>query len=184
VGCDPLAASNWQSLAQTRIWEQDPDGVIEVARRGLAIVDSDNLVARLAKGLILKGQNDKAQAELDTRIKSAGSVESQLVGIAASLGHREQAEALFGEYRGSHYENRFNTLAMYAWIGDRENANRLAAAFDQHPFGHIALSVSVLLCECGEPWDLSATPVFAEKIAESGLHWPPPSPLTFPFKDW
>jgi hypothetical protein len=184
VVCDPLAATNWQSLAQTHIWGQDPDGVIEVTRRGLAIVDSDDLVAKLAKGWILKGQNEKAQAELDTRIKSADSVESQLVGVAAALGHREQAEDLFEEYRGSPYGNGFSTLAMYAWTGDRENANRLAADFDQHPFGHIALSISVLHCECGSPWDLSSTPVFAAKIAESGLHWPPPSPMTFPFKDW
>jgi hypothetical protein len=184
VVCDPLAASNWQALARTRIWEHDPDGVIEVTRRGLAVVDSDTLVVELAKGLMLKSQNKEAQAELDTRIKSVESFESQLAGIAAALGHREQAEALFEEYRGSQHENRWNTLAMYAWTGDHENANRLAADFDQHPFGHIALSISVLVCECGEPWDLSATPVFAAKIAESGLHWPPPSPLTFPFKDW
>jgi hypothetical protein len=91
---------------------------------------------------------------------------------------------LFEEYRGSQYEQGFDTLAIYAWIGDRENANRLAADFDQHPFGHIVLSVSILHCECGAPWDLSATPIFAAKIAESGLPWPPPSPLTFPFKDW
>jgi len=184
VVCDPLTVSNWQALASTLLWEQDPDGVIEVTRRGLAVVDDDDLVARLAKGLILKGQNEKAQAELDTRIKSVGSEESQLVGIAAALGHREQAEILFAEYRDSQDENRFNTLAMYAWTGDRENANRLAAEFDQHPFGYIVLSIAVLNCECGAPWDLSVTPVFAAKIAESGLHWPPPSPMTFPFKDW
>ena len=184
VVCDPLSATAWQALARTQIWRQDPDSVIEVTRRALAIVDEDDLVAKLAKGLILKGQNEKAQAELDTRIKSTDSVEPQLVEVAAALDHREQAEDLFAEYRGTHYENRFSTLAMYAWTGDRENANRLAADFDQHPFGHIALAIAVMNCECGSPWDLSATPVFAAKIAESGLHWPPPSPMTFPLKDW
>jgi TolB-like protein len=54
--CDPLTATNWQALAQTQTWKRDPDGVIEAARRGLAVVDSDSLVAKLAKGLILKGQ--------------------------------------------------------------------------------------------------------------------------------
>ena len=184
VVCDPLSVTNWQSLAQTRIWEQNPDGLIEVTRRGLAIVDSDSLVARLAKGLMLKGQNEEAQVALDTRIKSVDSAKSQLVGIAAALGHREQAQALFEEYRGSQYESLIDTLTMYAWTGDRENANRLAAEFDRHPFGHLALSISVLHCECGAPWNLSSTPVFAAKIAESGLHWPPSSPLTFPLKDW
>jgi TolB-like protein len=184
VACDPLAASSWQTLVRTRLWEGDPDGVIDITRRGLAVVDSDILVVELAKGMILKGQKAEAQAELDTHIKSVANVESQLVGIAATLGQREQAEALLAEYRGSKGENPWNTLAMYAWTGDREKANHLAAELDKRPFGHIALSVSVLVCECGAPWDLAATPVFAAKIAESGLHWPPPSPMTYPLKDW
>lgn len=184
VVCDPLTPTNWQLLARTQIWEQDADGVIEATRRGLAVVDSDSLVAQQALGLILKGESERAQAELDTRIKSVHDSRVNLVKIAAALGQREKAEALFDEYRGSGDESKFNTLSMYAWTGDRESANRLAAELDQHPFGHIALSVSVLHCACGEPWDLSVTPVFAAKIAESGLNWPPLSPFTFPFKDW
>jgi adenylate cyclase len=184
VACDPLVASNWETLVRTRIWEHDPDGVIEVTRRGLAVVDSDILVADLAKGMIMKGQNEEARAELDTRIKSVEDAEHVMVQIAAALGDREQAETLFDDYLGSQREQPFNTLAMYAWTGDRENANRLAAEFDQQPFGHIALSISVLVCECGAPWDLTVTPVFAAKMAESGLNWPPPSPMTYPFKDW
>jgi TolB-like protein len=184
VVCDPLTVSNWQKLARTHLWEQDADGMIEATRRGLAVVDSDSLIAQLALGLVLKGQYDQALNELDTRIKSPENLKANLVMITAALGQREKAEALFEEYRGSEGESKFNTLAMYAWTGDRENANRLAADLDQHPFGHIALSIAVLHCACGEPWDLSVTPVFAEKIAESGLSWPPLSPLDFPFKDW
>ena len=184
VVCDPLTVSNWAKLARARVWGNDPDGVLEVTRRGLAVVDSDTLVAQQAVGLILKGQNEQAQIELDTRIKSADNSKTYLVLIAAALGQREKAEALLKEYRESPDESKFNTLAMYAWTGDRENANRLAASLDQHPFGYIALSIAVLHCNCGEPWNLSATPVFAAKIAESGLSWPPSSPLTFPFKDW
>jgi len=35
VECDPLAASNWQTLARTQIWQRDPDGVIEAMHRVL-----------------------------------------------------------------------------------------------------------------------------------------------------
>ena len=107
VVCDPLAASNWQTLARTQIWKPDPDGVIEVTRRGLAVVDSDTLVAELAKGLILKGQNEEAQAELDTRIKSVEDAESLLVAIAAALGDREQAATLFEDIVVHNDENRW-----------------------------------------------------------------------------
>ena len=184
VECDPLTTTNWQKLARARLWEQDPDGVIEVTRRALASLDSDSLIALLALGLIQKGDNEQAQIEIDTRIKSAENAKVQLIAIAAALGQREKAEVLFEEYRGSRGQNKFNTLAMYAQTGDRANANRLAADLDRHPFGHIALSIAVLHCACGTPWDLSETPVFAAKIAESGLNWPPLSPLTFPFKNW
>ena len=184
VECDPLTISNWRELGRARLWEQDPDSVIDITRRALASLDSDSLVAQLALGLIQKGENEQAQTEIDTRIKSAENAKVQLIMIAAAQGQREKAEVLFEEYRGSRSENKFYTLAMYAWTGDRANVNLLAAYLDRHPFGHIALSIAVLHCGCGTPWDLSETPVFATKIAESGLNWPPLSPLTFPFKNW
>ena len=144
VACDPLTPTNWQQLARMQLWAQDADGVIEATRRGLAVLDSDGLVVQQALGWILKGENERAQAELDTRIKSVAGSRSNLVMVAAVLGQREKAEALFDEYRGSEDESKFNTLAMYAWTGDRENANRLAAHLDQYPFGHVALSITVL----------------------------------------
>lgn len=184
VACEPLDGSSWRALARSRIWDNDPDGVIDVSLRGLEAVDSDSLVAELAKGMLLKGQDEEAQIELDTRIKSIRDSRSVMTEIAAMRGDRESTEALMMEYQRSGEKRGFTTLAMYAWAGDRAAANRLAAEFDQHPFGHIALSIAVLVCECRAPWDLSSTPVFAEKIAESGLSWPPLSPITFPFKDW
>jgi len=183
VACDPLVAANWLSLVRTRTWESDPDGMIGTAREGLEIVDSDFLVADLAKGMLLKGQDEEAQAELDSRIKSVRDARLVLTQIAALRGDRPQAEVLLEQYRESEDAQGFNMLAMYAWIGDRDAANRLAAKFDQHPFGHISLSIAVLHCECGVPWDLEFTPVFAGKIEESGLRWPPPSPFSYPFKD-
>jgi hypothetical protein len=163
---------------------QDPDGIIDSAREGLDVVNSDFLVAELARGMLLKGQDEEAQVELDTRIKSVRDTRYALTKIAAMRGDRAGAEALLAQYRESEAEQGFNTLAMYASMGDREAANRLAAEFDQHPIGHILLSIAVLHCECGAPWDLSSTPVFAEKISESGLSWPPLTPIVFPFKYW
>ena len=184
VACDPLTVSNWQQLATARLWQQDIEGVIEVSRRSLSVVDSDTLLTGLAQGLILDGQNEQAQAVIDTRIKSAEQIPVNLMKIAAAMGQREKASALLQQYRDSEAESRFNTLAMYAWLGDRESANQLAAELDQHPFGHIALSIAILHCTCGEPWDMAVTPIFAAKFAESGLNWPPLSPMNFPLKDW
>ena len=71
--------------------------------------------------------DEQAQIERDTRIKSADGTKTYLVMTAATLGQSEKAEALFEEYRGSPDESKFNTLSMYAWTGDRENAKRKGA---------------------------------------------------------
>ena len=184
IACDPLTVSNWQQLILARLWQKDAQGMIEFSRRGLDVVDSDTLVSLLAIGLMLDGQVEQAQTVIDTRIKSTEQSLFSLTRVAAALGQREKAEALFTDYRGSDAGNKFNALAIYAWLGDRENANRLAAELDQHPFGHISLSVSILHCTCGEIWDMAVTPNFAAKFAESGLNWPPLSPINFPFKGW
>lgn len=184
VACDPLTVSNWQHQARARMWAGDPDGVIEITRRGLESIDNDSLVAQLALGLVLKGESQQAQYEMDTRIKSSENVRVHLIMVAAALGQHSKAEALIDTYVGSADESRFNTLAMYAWMGNLEAANQLAAELDQHPFGHIALAITILHCACGEPWSMASTPNFAAKVAESGLKWPPLSPLAFPLKDW
>ncbi|HET6592112.1 MAG TPA: hypothetical protein VFG48_04300 [Xanthomonadales bacterium] len=39
-------------------------------------------------------------------------------------------------------------------------------------------------CLCGAPFDLDATPGFAELPVDSPLCWPPRKPLDFPQKEW
>ncbi len=67
-----------------------------------------------------------------------------------------------------------------ALSGDRTEANRQAAALDARPAGGLLLAVLVSECQCGAPFDLDATPNFKTKLAESGLHWPPPQTIKYP----
>jgi hypothetical protein len=55
---------------------------------------------------------------------------------------------------------------------------------DGHPYGPGSMSTTIFWCACGMPWDLESTPIFAKKVKESGLPWPPVSPIKFPLKDW
>jgi hypothetical protein len=64
--------------------------------------------------------------------------------------------------------------------GDRAEANRRAAAIDAQPAGPFALSVLTADSLQGAPFDLEATPNFKARLAESGLSWPPVSPIAFP----
>jgi TolB-like protein len=67
-----------------------------------------------------------------------------------------------------------------ALFGDRDEVNRMAAAFDARPAGGLLLALLISDCACGAPFDLDATPNFKARLAESGLPWPPTPVLSFP----
>ena len=48
------------------------------------------------------------------------------------------------------------------------------------PPAALLLAVLATECQCGAPFDLDATPNFKARLAESGLHWPPPQTITYP----
>jgi hypothetical protein len=104
--------------------------------------------------------------------------------IAAAQGNRITVDGLLDQYEQSPRPEDFNWVLFYAWSGDRDKANQTAARIDGHAFGSPSLTTILLWCLCGAPWDLSATPHFAADIEESGLPWPPLSPIKFPLKDW
>jgi adenylate cyclase len=75
-------------------------------------------------------------------------------------------------------------LAAAATTGDRTLVNRLASEADARPAGPFLLLFSALVCGCGAPFDLEATPNLQARLTESGLPWPPPTLVDFPLKDW
>jgi hypothetical protein len=76
------------------------------------------------------------------------------------------------------------SLVLNAQQGNRNEANRLAEAIDQRPFGYATLMQAIYYCTCGAPFDLEAVPEFASLLSASGLQWPPARPIEFPLKDW
>jgi hypothetical protein len=46
------------------------------------------------------------------------------------------------------------------------------------------LSLTVLTCFCGAPFDLEATPNYKARIEEADFPWPPPKPIDYPAKTW
>ena len=75
-------------------------------------------------------------------------------------------------------------IAALALVGDREAANALAARIDASPLGAATLGRAADACTCGAPFDITATPRFAQRVAEAGFPWPPKSPVDWPLKDW
>ena len=44
--------------------------------------------------------------------------------------------------------------------------------------------MSIYWCACGAPFDLEATPNFAQIWNDADFPWPLESPINFPLKDW
>jgi hypothetical protein len=82
------------------------------------------------------------------------------------------------------FEKLFIALPAYAWVGQRDDANRVAARYDAHPWGPWHLWQAAHWCGCGSPWDLEATPNFARMLEVNEVPWPPVSESQYPLKDW
>ena len=84
-------------------------------------------------------------------------------------------------------ESSLNDMALLiaeAVLGNREAANAYASKMDARFAGPFILTETVKDCYCGAPFDLDATPNFKKRIEEAGFHWPPPTPIKYPAKDW
>jgi len=104
--------------------------------------------------------------------------------LAAIRGDSEASGRFEESYLGRYGPNDRESLVLEAVRGNRGEANRLAAAIDSRPFGHVVLLQAIYDCLCGAPFDLEAAPVFASMLAASGLEWPPAEPYDLPLKDW
>jgi len=183
--CDPLNTINFS----TRAWAARATGhaerVLAVqealtrARGGIAVVSPEQVVALTMLGRIAEAQKLLPSIEVKREFYYIAQV---IVGKAAG----EDAAALHARLQS--LDRSQSKLKMWAiadateaaLLGDRAEANQRAAALDARPAGGLLLATLVTECQCGAPFDLDATPNFKARLAESGLHWPPPKTITYP----
>jgi len=183
--CDPLNTINFS----TRAWAARATGhakrVLAVqealtrARGGIAVVSPEQVVALTMLGRIAEAQKLLPSIEVKGEFYYIAQV---IVGKAAG----EDAAALHARLQS--LDRSQSKLKMWAiadateaaLLGDRAEANQRAAALDARPAGGLLLATLVTECQCGAPFDLDATPNFKARLAESGLHWPPPKTITYP----
>ncbi|HKX57032.1 MAG TPA: hypothetical protein VJN01_13065 [Xanthomonadales bacterium] len=185
INCDPLASSAWQSLVRVLIWAGKPEAAFEWAQQGMQRAPGAWLSMQQTAALIALGRFDDAEAALDAQVLDPMWQNHNRLMIAAARVDEAEIERVLAAYReATKGEEEWYFGLMYnAWLGRTEDANALAAKVDQHVFGSPALIVITLWCACGAPFDIAATPKFAADVAESGMPWPPFSPINFPLKD-
>jgi hypothetical protein len=171
-------------LSRAFLWAGDKEEALRVAREGNKVAPGGWLGIVLVRALIANGLYEETDGAIKTYLRLKEDVLVANILKSAAMGEREIAIKLSEELKKDPGSSALALPISYAWVGDRENANRLAAEIDAQPFGSQSLLILTNWCACGAPFDLEATPNYAARIQEAGMPWPPASPITFPLKDW
>jgi hypothetical protein len=177
--CDPLDNLSPGMAARAEILLGRPEDAlarIEVTEKRFGHdMDGYRAKALLALGRIEEALSEPPNGPLDE------------IERFALEGRVDDAMAIWNEgmemWTGTEMLQKFMHLTVLPKLGQRETVNEVAAWFDQRAAGHAAL-VQFIECLCGPPFDLEATPSFAQRVAESGLVWPPARLIDYPAKDW
>jgi hypothetical protein len=182
--CDPLNSITWN----TRAWVARAAGNAERMQASYAQwrtfqPDLQATPQELLAAAILgrEGELQRLPASFDNMTASAYGIAMQVARLRGM--DRAQARAWVGPGNRESIKLRewdVVDLVEAALFGDREEANRRAALLDARPAGGLMLAVAVTYCGCGAPFDLSATPNFKARLAESSLPWPPPVAIRYP----
>ena len=182
--CDPLSSGAWRSRVRAELWAGNPETALNIGQQGAERAPGEWLSLQLISAQVALGQFEQAEAEIAARLQLEADIRSARLLVAAARGDRATVGRLLEQFYLDPNASDFWALVYSGWMGDRETANEIAARIDSHVFGSPALSTILLWCLCGAPWDLSAAPNFDAVLKESGLPWPPASPIDFPLKNW
>jgi tetratricopeptide (TPR) repeat protein len=187
VRCDPLMLLNYGALAGLQARQGDLDGAHQTLSAGRRAGGEHRWLQGQQGNLkLMTGQAEQALAELRSSVGSPPSVQElhQEIRILAALGRTDEARALLAEMKAREPLRLRTTILISAYLGDRAEANAAATALDARPGGPVELVRAINYCSCGAPFDLDATPMLRDRIAEAGFPWPPVTDIKFPAKDW
>lgn len=183
IECDPLSFSGWMTSAAASQWLGDFEAALETAGRGFEVTGHRLLARELITALIGAGRFDEARTLIAQEVRTEAAVARGLQRVDAAEGLESEVDVSFARLENENASG-FARVISYAVAGRREQANATAAAIDASPYGYLNLSFVVHTCLCGAPFDLEATPNYAQRIEDAGFSWPPPSPINWPLKDW
>ncbi len=181
--CDPLFFHGWRIMTTAQIWSGNLDEAIATANKGFEVAPNVDFKEEIVFAHLAAGRPDDAERVIRREIRDPEIARSMAWTVKAARGDYEAAKDLYSVAQaGSLRKTR--EVAFLARVGEREQANELAAGIDSQPYGHLLLMLIPNACKCGAPWDLEATPNFAKLVNDAGLTWPPTSPINWPLKDW
>ncbi len=183
--CDPLSAVGIMYLVYALIWAGEAEIALQEIRDAEAMDLSIPFVRDLRLvSMLAAGKYDEDPQAYDYPIQ--GSLYPFPGGFLrkAMAGDPKQVRRMGDEYLAQEGVDDNSSILAAVASGNREAANAAATRIDQRPGGPFILLQTTLMCFCGAPFDLEATPNFEARLEESGFAWPPPTILDFPLKDW
>ncbi len=185
AACEPPLQTIWQSLGFSYLYLGDAEQALVSCRHALDTLGEHPWTRWLEQTALLALGRHSEAAETALMVPyndvDATGIVMRVMSAAAS---GQIAEARTWAIPSNELGSEINLLAVSAMLGDREAANRIAAALDARVGGFLVLMLAVQKCSCGLLFDQKVTPNFAARIAESGVPWPPPTLIDYPAKDW
>lgn len=182
--CSPIQFNGWRWMGLAHLWSGEPDLAIEVAKRGFELRPHVRLAQIMFFGELHAGRLDDAEQVIARYVRSDDQELTLGEMLAAARGDAAQAREFASRFEEMGLQRPTGFIAGLARRGLREEANRIAAEVDAHPYGYLGLMLVPIACFCGAPWDLEYTPNFAKLLDDAELPWPPASPVNWPLKDW
>ncbi len=184
LACDPMNFGAGINLPDALIWAGDPLAALE------AVEEAENkgvshpwLESRRYWALLAAGRIDDP-AVRGPGPKGSGMRYDRQILREALAGDPALAQQMAEEHWSRPNVDDWSSLIVAAVVGDRDRANQIAARIDTQPGSVVVLSLSVIHCFCGAPFDLEATPNYRARIKEAGFPWPPPKRIDYPTKTW
>ena len=184
IECSPKDPFGYWDAAQAALWLGEATTAIEYGERGMEVAPHSNTSQALLLAYVGANQIKKGSAYVDQRFTDPDDEVDGRLTLAAASDDRAQVAALLPQMQ-KHRADRLDVqLIHFARVGNREEANRIAAEFDAQRYGYLTLMGIPSSCACGAPWDINVTPNYAALLEEAGYSWPPASPINWPLKDW
>jgi len=180
--CNPLDVLFWVAAARSETLRGNSEGALALIERAQDLLGvRPQLTDAQVTALIALRRFDALRVQFATVPAEPATLAH--VKVAAASADRDAARKVANAFVAT-APSIDREIAALALVGDREAANTLAARIDASPLGAATLGRAADACTCGAPFDITATPRFAQRVAEAGFPWPPKSPVDWPLKDW
>jgi TolB-like protein len=184
--CEPLAVTTPLKRSNATAWLGQAENALEILDEAEQLQGTNAWYAGTRQWvLLIQGRFDDALAIAPDIAgdQTFFGMSAEALPLALS-GDIDGARAAMEKWQAQYGRNLRNEIEIHAALGDREQANRLAAELDARPGGPMMLLITAVYCACGAPFDLEATPNFRDRVTESGVAWPLDTLIRYPAKDW